>query len=504
MKLKHERPSGLKSGVSSVAGLATPALIYLLITPLLVRSLGAPRYGLLMMFMAVPAFLGNIDFGLGAGGVLSMGRAIETDDTRKAVLLHRELITIFSLLGLVLSAAVWLAAPAIVGTLGMSQAVDEPQARILVHLGACALLLSILTASVSILPRAVEQFPRITLIQVLAKIVLWLGVAALTFRGGGLVPIFRWVLAVEFLVLIVYVAWNMQLLPALSWLPILRFREVRDLISFSSHAFIAQLTSSFAYHMDKFLLAYFLGPASVAYYSVAVGSASKILTLAGVMSAFVFPRAVGLNAVAATDALRALYLRASRFTLLVLAPLLVPGLLLTPALLRVWLGPEFAAKSAAPMQLLIVAYFFSAVSVVPSHIYNGKGNSRISAIYATIGTLMNVSLCVVLIPRFGITGAAAAAVAGAAQSIVFMGSLEHELGLGWFGGQVKLFGQLGLLALVQFAVLTLAGGRAQDWPSLLLVGALGWGLFYALWFLIPIATEDDKAVCVLILRNRVS
>ena len=273
------------------------------------------------------------------------------------------------------------------------------------------------------------------------------------------------------------------------------------MIAFSSHAFIAQLSSSFAYHMDKFLLAFFLGPASVAYYSVAVGSASKLLVLAGVMSAFVFPRAVGLNAVSATDALRALYLRASRFTLLVLAPMLIPGVLLTPALLRIWLGPEFAAKSAAPMQVLIVAYFFSAVSVVPSHIYNGKGNSRISAIYATIGTALNVSLCFILIPRFGIMGAAVAALVGAAQSIVFMGSLENELGLGWFGGQARFFGQLGLLAFVQFGVLAFAGSRVEGWGSLFLIGSLAWGLFYALWFLIPIATEEDRAVCLRIIRS---
>lgn len=500
--MKYERPSGLRSGIFGVSGLVAPSLIYLVVTPILVRYLGDARYGLLVMFLAIPAFLGNVDFGLGAGGVLSMGRALATGDTRKAVGLHREMITIFSLLGLALAAALYLAAPRVVGMLGLTQAVDYPQALVLVRLGAAALLLSVLTASVSILPRALEQFPAITTIQVLGKMVLWLGVTALALRGSGLTGIFLWILSVEALVLAVYAAWNIRLLPALSWLPTLRFQEVRGLVSYSSHAFIAQLSSSFAYHMDKFLLAYFLGPASVAYYSVAVGSASKILVLAGVMSAFVFPRAVNLNAAAATDALRHLYLRASRLTLLVLAPLMIPGVLLTPALLRIWLGPEFAAKSAAPMQVLIVAYFLSAVSVVPSHIYNGKGNTRISAFYATIGTLMNVALCFVLIPRFGILGAAAAALVGMAQSVVFMGSLENELGLGWFGGQVKLFGQLGLLALVQLGVLSFARGGVSGWPSLVVVGSLVWGLFYALWFLFPIATQDDRAVCLRIIRSQ--
>lgn len=500
--MKHERPSGLKSGIFGVSGLVAPALIYLFVTPILVRYLGDARYGLLVIFLTIPAFLGNVDFGLGAGGVLSMGQALATGDTRKAVELHRELITIFSLLGVVLAAVVYMAASGVVGMLGLPQAVDYAQALVLVRLGAAALLLSVLTAAVSILPRALEQFPRITLIQVLGKVFLWLGVTALAFRGFGLIGIFLWILAVESLVLAAYVVWNIRLLPVLSWLPTLCFQEVRGLVGFSLHAFIAQLSSSFAYHMDKFLLAYFLGPASVAYYSVAVGSASKILVLAGVLSAFVFPRAVNLNVAAATDALRQLYLRASRFTLLALAPLLIPGVLLTPTLLRIWLGPQFAARSAAPMQVLIGAYFLAAVSVVPSHIYNGKGNTRISAFYATTGTLMNVSLCLVLIPRFGILGAAMAALVGMAQSVVFMGSLEHELGLGWFGGQGKFFGQLCLLALAQFAVLSLARGWVSGWPSLAVVGSATWGLFYALWFLIPIATQDDRAVCLRIIRSQ--
>ncbi len=500
--MKLERPSGLKSGIFGVSGLVAPSLIYLVVTPILVRYLGDARYGLLVIFLSIPAFLGNVDFGLGAGGVLSMGQALATGDAHKAVNLHRELITLFSLLGLVLAAVLYFSAPGIVSMLGMIQAVDYPQALILVYLGAFALLLSVLTASVSILPRALEQFPKITMIQVLGKVVLWLGVTVLAFRGSGLIGVFLWVLLVESLVLAVYVAWNIRLLPVLSWLPTLCFQEVRGLVGYSSHAFIAQLSSSFAYHMDKFLLAYFLGPAAVAYYSVAVGSASKILVLAGVLSAFVFPRAVGLNAAAASDALCHLYLRASRFTLLVLAPLLVPAVLLTPMLLRIWLGPQFAAKSAASMQVLITAYFLAAVSVVPSHIYNGKGNTKISAIYATIGTAMNVSLCLILIPRFGIIGAAVAALVGMAQSVVFMGSLENELGLGWFGGQGKLFGQLGLLALVQLAVLSFARGWVSGWSSLAVVVALGWGLFYALWFLIPIATQDDRAVCLRIIRSQ--
>ena len=138
--LKYERPSGLKSGLSSISGLAVPALIYLVVTPILVRCLGDARYGLLVIFLAIPAFLGNVDFGLGAGGVLSMGRSMETGDMRKAVRLHRELITLFSLLGAVLAAALCLAAPRVVGMLGMLEAVDYPQALVLVQLGAAALL----------------------------------------------------------------------------------------------------------------------------------------------------------------------------------------------------------------------------------------------------------------------------------------------------------------------------------------------------------------------------
>jgi len=498
--VKFNRPSGLKSGVFSIFGLVAPSLIYLVVTPILVRILGDAQYGLLVLFLAIPAFLGNIDFGLGAGGVLGMGRAIEAGDVPKAVRLHRELITLFALLGICLAAALWLAAPRLVYLLGMLQAIEYGKALFLVHLAAVALILSILTASVSILPRAVEQFPQIAMIQVLGKVVLWLGTVTLACFGSGLSGIFLWVVSLELLVLTVYVVWNTRLLPALLWLPVGRFHEIGGLIGSSAYAFIGQLSASCIYHVDKFLIAYFLGPAAVAYYSVAVGMASKLLVLAAAMSSFVFPRAVSLSAAAATDALKELYLRASRLTLLTLTPILAPAVILAPVLLRLWL-PGFAEQSAGPMQLLLAAYFLSALSVVPAYIYNGKGNFRVSAIYAAIGTLLNVALCLVLIPRLRMIGAALAAVLSMAQSAVFMGSLENSFGMGWFGGQGKLFGQLGLLALAQFSALSAMARWVHGWPSLAAAGLAGWGLFYALWFLIPMATTEDKAVCNRLLRS---
>jgi len=498
--VNYQRPSGLKSGIFSIFGLVAPSLIYLVVTPILVRILGDAQYGLLVLFLAIPAFLGNIDLGLGAGGVLGMGRALEAGDVQKAARLHRELITLFAMLGMILAAALWLASPRMVYMLGMLQAADYQKALLYVHLAAAALILSILTASVSILPRAVEQFPQIAMIQVLSKIVLWLGTVTLAFLGSGLYGIFLWVLCIELIVLATYVVWNIRLLPSLSWLPAGRFHDVRDLVGSSAYAFIAQMSSSCTYHVDKFLIAYFLGPAAVAYYSVAVGIASKLLVLAAAMTSFVFPRAVSLSAAEAADALKNLYLRASRLTLLTLAPLLAPAILLAPVLLRIWL-PGFAEKSAGPMQLLLASYFLCALSVVPSYIYNGKGNFRISAVYATIGTLLNVVSCLILIPRLQMIGAALAALLGMVQSAVLMGSLEHSLGLGWFGAQRKFFGQLGIAALAQFALLSMMGKWVHGWPSLAAVGFAGWGLFYALWFMIPIATDEDRAVCGRLIRS---
>jgi O-antigen/teichoic acid export membrane protein len=481
----------LASGTSSLIGLAAPLLTFFFATPFLVHRLGAGTYGALMLCLSITSLLGSLDFGLSAGGVRAQGNALHHSDTSAVIRLHQELWSLFLYLGLALMTIVWIASPQIVRLIEMDQAATPSEAVIAVRIASVSLLIALLTAAVSILPRALEQFPSIVMIQVVSGIAFWGGAVALVISGYGLIAVLLWGLAVSSLVLIRFIAWSDRLVPHLKWRPCLHLYMTKTLIGYSLYAFFGQLSSAFTYHADKFLIAYFLGPAPVAYYAVAVNVANKLLSLVASLTAFVFPRAVRFHAASDLAAIREFYLRASRFTLLVLVPLLAPAVILAPQLLKLWLGEEFARVANSLLQVLLVAYAIGALSVVPSQIYNAMGNSRVGAIFAGTGAVLNVALCVVLIPWLGVKGAAIASLVGMLQAIVYVVLLERSLGLDWLSRPMGFFGRLAVVVGVQAGLLFVLRGWISGWMGLLIVGGLGWTLFYGLWFLARFADRED-------------
>lgn len=490
------RPSGLRSGFFSFLGMAVPFALYLLVTPILVSRLGDADYGLLALFLSIPIAFGAFDLGLTAGGILSIGGAWGARRVEAAERLQRELLSVSLFIGMISFGLLYYLSGDVVEWFGLNVAAGGGRAVHVLRLAGACLLISLLTEAASITPKALEQFPRINIIQISSKTALWLGSAGLVLRGGGLIAVAVWVLLLGAMALATYLFWTGHLFG--SWqvhVPVLRIREVWSILPYSVFAFAGQLASAVTYHADKFLIAYFLGPAPVAYYAVAVGIASKLLVLAGSLAYFVFPRAATLHAAQDGEALRHLYLRASRVQLLAIFPVLLPAVMLAPSILRFWLGPEYGQKVSMPLQLLLVSYFIIALSVVPSYVYNGMGDSRTGAAYAAAGAAVNVICCLLLIPRMGIQGAAVAVLLGALQSILFMSSLESKLGLGWLQSQRPLFGRLLGIGVIQGLFLAWAGRWPSGWPSLLVVGLAGWAIFYALWFFVPsLASEDDRCL----------
>jgi len=163
-------------------------------------------------------------------------------------------------------------------------------------------------------------------------------------------------------------------------------------------------------------------------------------------------------------------------------------------LLAIWLGPAFAAQAAPLLQVLCFGYVVAVLSVVPSQIFNGIGNARIGALFATAGTLINVGGCVILLPLFGMMGAAAASLLGMLQAVVYAGALEAHLGLGWFkarrGFYLSVLGVIAGQFLALYAMRPLVGG----WVSLLLVGTGGYAVFHLAWRALGLLSADDKKV----------
>ncbi len=494
--MANQRPSGLSSAVASLLGLAIPLVVFLLTTPYLVARLGTAQYGILMLVMSLTAILGSLDFGLAAGGVREIGGALARGENERLVRLLREYLSLFALVGLVVFGALVLFASQVSTLLAMDEVLSKEEATRVVFLMAVSLLFYLLTAWASLLPRTMERYPAIALIQVVSNIAAWGGAVALLALnpGHGLLLVVAWTTFLSGFVCFAFLIFSRLLLPGFSCCPAATFRETPGTFGYSLYASVGQLTAAFTYHADKVLIAYFLGPEPVAYYAVATTVASKLLSVGAAMANFAFPRAVALSAGADHSALKSFYARVSRYQLLVLAPLLAPAVILAEPLLTLWLGPAFASQATPLLQILCFGYFLAVLSVVPSQVFNGLGNARIGAFFATAATVINIGGCIILLPIFGVVGAAVASLLGMAQAIVYAGALEAHLGLGWFTARRSFYLAVSGIVTGQFLALYAARLLVEGWASLLLVGAGGYALFYLAWRVFGLLSPEDKRV----------
>jgi len=74
-------------------------------------------------------------------------------------------------------------------------------------------------------------------------------------------------------------------------------------------------------------------------------------------------------------------------------------------ILRIWVGASFAHESADPLRVLAAGYAVNAFSTVPALACDSMGRPRVTSAFSVLSGVLNISLSLVLIPRFGILGA---------------------------------------------------------------------------------------------------
>lgn len=489
--------SGLMSSLANVLGLLLPLAIFFLTTPFLLRGLGLAQFGGLTLFVAAVAVVGSLDLGLAASGVRVLGKSLQDVGWQQFRTVTGVWWTALSLLGAVYAAVLGFAGDALIAWAGLDVAEMH---RAMLWTLPVSVFFAFFSMAASVVLRTLEAFVGLTLIQLVSGSLLWLGDVALVWWGGGLTEVLTWHAVLSGFSALLLMGWASHRAGRGLWRINFSFAEIRGAAAYSLHAFAAQLASNATYHADKFLVSHYLGAAAVGYYGLATNLSTKFLSLVSALSGFVFPRTVRMFEAGDLAGVRRVYALASRYTLLVSWPLLIVSLFLAEPFLVMWVG-EAAARQSLPLVLmLLVAYFVASLSVVASHVFNGLGNARIGARFAVAGALLNVGACVLLIPNYGLSGAALASLLSMLQVFGYTFALHRRLDLpAWPFSALWL--RIGGVALVQAGGLVLLREWVAGWPSLFIVVAIAWVGFYMIWFAFPLADDDDRRILGRILRG---
>ena len=176
---------------------------------------------------------------------------------------------------------------------------------------------------------------------------------------------------------------------------------LQEELRFGSRSLLGTVAERLQFRADAFIVNAFHGVRQTGVYSVTSGLAETLWYIPNALGTVMFSRAVDPHA----DAGRIAAVL-TRTTIAVAVVTAIPAFALGPRLVRLVYGSAFTDAGVALRLILpgIVAY--SVVAVLSRYIV-GRGRPGVGTFVLVTGLVLNIAANLILVPRFGINGAAA-------------------------------------------------------------------------------------------------
>lgn len=385
--------------------LAQP-VVMLIAAPPLVHLLGLQQYGIWMLVAAVLGSMGTLSAGFGDATIKYVSTYRALGDTAQVQRTIKAALTINAVLGAVLGAAVWLAAPA--AALHVFKIEPQFQQASILALRIASVIMfvrSLESVFVSVL-RAYEFYGPSVKINVIGRSST---VAAAVFLAAfhyGVVGIMYASL------LVALIGAGLQALAVrrhtgqFSLLPGFHRATFVEMARFGCYSWLQALAGVFFIHGDRFLVAAMLGTSEVAYYSICVQATQPVHGLLASALNFLFPRLSSRYESADVPGTMRLYSRSIWINFGAAALLALPLTFFSSGILRLWMGPAVAQNAHTVFSVLAIAYGILAINVVPHYSLLAAGRVKYVSFVNILGGVLSLAGAVVLIPYFGLLGAA--------------------------------------------------------------------------------------------------
>jgi O-antigen/teichoic acid export membrane protein len=381
------------------------APIPFVMTPLILHKIGVAGYGTWAVFLGINGLTSLADLGL--FGTLSKFVAqyhAQRDFTALARLVNSGL-TLFLLVSVVVSSALWVASPRLVSMLFGGSTV--PRAELLALLRCfpiviAANILSQLFASVTTGLQRLDLTNMISAANVLLSAVFG---ALLLFRGWGLRGLVFGYIGSGIVTVICYVIIIRRLLPQIAMNP-MRFdrTEARKMLGYSLQLYVTQAAVVVHNQAEKVFLAMLTGVGAAGWYDIASDVALKVRGVIGLILSPVLPAASELDALGDESRMKELYYRAHKYLALFGVPVVCYVVVVSKRFVELWIGSNLKVI-ALPLSVLLVASFFNLATGPGFFIFAGSGYLKPGIQSALLGMILNVVLSLALIYKFGFTGA---------------------------------------------------------------------------------------------------
>ncbi len=390
-----------------ITGSIVVTLINFLSLPYIVSRLGESAFGVYAYTAIIHGYLAFLDLGISTAMIKYVAESHARGERERTSLLINTAMWSNLAMGLaggvlLFAASRWIASVAL-------HVPDDllPAAITVFRIAAVSFLLNMATGIFSSLPAALQKFGLVNLLKIIFGVLNVAIMIGVLYAGCDVVAMMAACTALILIMVIVYAWLCMRLVEG--YRPRAEFdsAEFRDMFRFGVFTLANRLNTLLLTQMDRFLIGLFLPIEMLTFFIIPATFAGYILKVPLIVLQVLFPLVSEIQSIHENprEALRAIQLRGSKYFTLYVLPLCILTATYSRAILTLWVGPEIAAQSSRILQLLAIAYFISSTHYVPSTILNGIGKPQINAYILPVAGVLNLALCLLLIPRYGINGA---------------------------------------------------------------------------------------------------
>jgi O-antigen/teichoic acid export membrane protein len=470
----------------NLLGIGAPILVALIAIPQLIHWIGIDRFGVLTLAWAVVGYVGLFDIGLGRALTKLTAEVLGQKRDTELLELFWSSMVLTGLLGLVGMAAFGALAPWLV-----KHVLKIPGPLVAETLRAFYVLslsvpLVICAAGLRGFLEAHQRFDLVNIVRIPLGVFTYAGPLLVLPFSRSLYPIVtvltlgRAVASIAYVVLCFHI--NPQLSKRIAW----SREKTIPLLRSGGWMTISNVISSLMVVADRFVIGALLSVAAVAYYATSFEVVTKVLVIPAAIAGVLFP-AFSASYSLEPGRTAMLFQRGTKYTFLILFPILLGIAVFAREGLSAWLGTNVASHSVRALEWLAAGVLLNGLAQIPFSLVQGIGRPDLTAKLHIMEFLVYAVLLWLLIRGFGIEGAAIAwTIRAALDALALFILSRHLLGIEHILG--KRAAALGAAALCLMLIGDVLPGLLG---KTILFGATMVAFVLAAWLWMLSPTERD-------------
>jgi O-antigen/teichoic acid export membrane protein len=394
-----------RNGALYFASLALPALAAVFLVPVTVRALGPSRFGLLALAWALAEGTGMFDLGLARTTVRFVADATVRGQDRL-----REIIpaSVYSqaVMGCIAGLLVFGFAPFLANHVFKVSPELVPDATAMFRVVALHVPVLLASQALRATLEGAQRFDISTALRIPGSLASVVIPAVVAPAGGSLATIFWLLLAVRVVLLVANVDAVRRVLLGGRWPLRSHFRTLREMLGYSGWVAVSAALGPALGSFDRFVVGSIVGVAGLGFYTGAAELANRFFLIPATAFAALLPALAYNEARGARDRALAACRAARRQLAAALLPVCLALFIFAPAILRGWLGPDYAAQGGTALRILAVGVFLGGLAHLPLGVLYGAARPDLPAKIHVGQAIVYLPLAFLLVHAFGVPGAA--------------------------------------------------------------------------------------------------